>query len=174
MKKLSKKDRLLLRNQYEILSVLKPNYGYEKYIEMLEYGYEYEYNFDDIIFESMSIDNCKYVYKILNMFDFLQLSFSKLTNPIKIKEDDVIFNGFDANSNIEVGYLGYVRFLIEELNKFNFIKKIDYNSHAPMIETYDRMYSIYEKIGKKLATTPIIYLTEDELCEICFWTQNRK
>ena len=160
---LNETNRLLLMNQFKILSKLEGTNDYDNIIKILENGYEYEYNiFDNFIDPSISIEKCKYVYKILNMFDTLQSSLSRIkTN--KITENDVEFKGFDGNN--ETCYMSYSEFIIEDLKKYTYIKKNEYNSHWPMINTYDTMYNVYKIYNNDLTKS----LTEDEICEICYW-----
>jgi uncharacterized protein YfbU (UPF0304 family) len=163
---INKTNRLLLVNQFKILSILEKTDEYNDLIKILENGYKYEYN--DIYYninKSVSKEQCKYVRVILNMFDTLQISFSKLqTN--KIIEDDVIFKGFDANDNDESYLMSYTEFLIEDLNRYQFIKKIEgYNSHCPMLPTYNKMYETYKTFNKELNKD----LTENEILQICYW-----
>lgn len=64
----------------------------------------------------------------------------------------VTFLGFDGNDSIEAKMRNYVRYLIEELGRYDEIKKfsnMDYNSHSEMLPKYKRMLSLFNEIPQQ-------------------------
>lgn len=99
-----------------------------------------------------------FVVDILDMWDFLEESFDKLSDTDKARlaeaavpfGNHVRFPGFDGNYESE--YLSIARFLIDDLSRFSRFKdkKHDMNSHHPTLETYGAMYRAFEPIRKTL------------------------
>lgn len=95
---LSRKDRIILFNQYEILKRLDTDSAeqYEIYQDILAQGFEYEY--DDIgpsLFEVPQSVSEK-VYEILGMFRRMVFSFDNLEDVTGLDREDYMFRGFDA------------------------------------------------------------------------------
>src|SRR5690606_18707681 len=107
--KLTKVERWILANQYKILEHLDPDQTeyYQKMQEILEQGYELEYNWktqhlhDDVVTEEMS----HYVIKVMVMYDALQRSYARISDKEGIEEREIFFPGFDGNN--EGVYLAY-------------------------------------------------------------------
>lgn len=58
------------------------------------------------------------------------------------------FSGFDGNHETE--HMSIARFLIEKMGRFERFKGRELNSHAPMVQRYAAMNSIFEPIRVKL------------------------
>lgn len=117
---LSKKDRVFLINQYEILKALNPDYSsdYEESIEILQNGYETFYSrFDDSVYDAMSSEKSSLVFNILEIYRSVEDY--KHNNPGDEEIEGHLwsnFKGFDGNGEIE--YRAFPRFLIEKQGKF--------------------------------------------------------
>lgn len=144
---LSKKDRLLLINQYKILAALDKGEEsrYLELIDILENGYSIFYSLvDEWISEDMSEDEGRFVLDVLDLYRAVE-DVKRSTRDTKLLEHPfAVFPGFDGNN--ESKYLGFCRFLIEKQGKFQeqeqYLAKNDgMNSHMPMIDKYRRMLS---------------------------------
>lgn len=151
---LSKPERWILSNQYRILEKLYPkeakNYSEER--KAIERGYSLHYDsITQYIEEGLNKNQCDEVMDILDMYRILKSSVKKL----KIRDIKIKFPGFDGNNEGE--QLGYVRYLIEDLNRFIEIKKIsespNLNSHHQTLELYRRMLDEWDKCKNKYDPT---------------------
>jgi hypothetical protein len=147
---LSVNERLILRNQYQILSYLDPDVQnkewYERSIEILEYGYEINYK-DLFLGADCSLDSNKslFVIKVLNMYDRIaEATEDKDATPPKDADYFASFHGFDGNGESE--YIGYARFLIHKEGKFQRFRNLDLNSHLPSVAKYKKMLSIFDNL----------------------------
>jgi uncharacterized protein YfbU (UPF0304 family) len=150
---ITKKDRILLINQYRILASLNPTESdrYEELIEVLERGYKVFYSMvDDWVSEDVPVEKSILVFDILNIYRWVEdfkrgnLSQAILQHPF------TIFRGFDGNEESE--YLGFARFLIGQQGKFaeqkQYLKNNDnLNSHFPMIEKYRKMIARWKEMN---------------------------
>lgn len=146
--KLSKKDRVLLINQYRLLAVLckDEEAHYRELIGILENGYEIFYSMvDEWISDDMPIEDGRFVLNILDLYRAIE----HLKRSSKSREladhHFSFFRGFDGNNETE--YMGFCRFLIEEQGKFQeqqqyFVENDHLNSHMPMIDKYKRMLEV--------------------------------
>lgn len=143
---LTKKDRIILINQYRILAKLNPDESshYEELIEILQNGYEIFYSeMTSWIYDPMTSDKGDFVLNILNFYRFLE-NYKKNNPEDKEMSENLwsIFRGFGGNDESE--YLSFTEFLIERQNKF--IEQVKYkeetdnfNSHFPVLEKYKKM-----------------------------------
>lgn len=107
------------------------------------------------------------VVDTLDMWSFIESGYAKLS--IKQKElikkevpifgEHVVFRGFDGNYESEHCSIAY--FIVNDLNRFPLFAKRDLNSHVPMMNTYKRMFKVFEPIrvnimGGELGTSEII------------------
>lgn len=157
----SEKDRLILINQYEILS--KINNENQKYynecIEILRNGFEILYSkIAESLYDPMAIDDGKIVMDVLSIYRAIEDH--KRRNP----KDEVIINhtwghfvGFDGNN--ETNYLGLTRFLIETQGIFS--EQLEYrdrddtdffNCHFPVLGKYINMIDQWNTLKKDLST----------------------
>lgn len=148
---LSKFERLLLINQYEILSRLDPenNDIYARNIEILEQGYKAHYSdFVEWMSDDIPEEVTNEALDILNMYRELKFSYLDLDEKEKKKVDEkeLKFRGFDGNN--EGVYMNYVRFFIHKLDRFDELRDEyeDYNTHMPMLSKYRRMLNVLDSI----------------------------
>ena len=180
-KSLSMKERLILANQYEILSRLATDEDERKHFEnirdIFESGFSRYYSYATEPFsEEVSQDECEFVVDVLDLYSTLYYSW--LRNPQaheEIDEKKVLFKGFDLNDNQEIKYLVFYEFLVEKLERYSEIKDLmnagkieSFNSHGfgPSMSTLSRMIEKYKEIKKRQGFRVGIDLTLDEIKEI--------
>lgn len=149
---ISKRDRLILINQYRILAKLDKEDAdhYEELISILENGFSIFYSqLDEWISEEMPPGEGLFVLNILDLYRALE-DIKRASKDIRLLEHHYsIFLGFDGNN--ETNYMSFCRFLIEKQGKFQeqkqyLLKNDNLNSHMPMIDKYKRMLSEAEGI----------------------------
>jgi uncharacterized protein YfbU (UPF0304 family) len=124
--KLDEKDRLILINQYRILTLLDPEHTdeYEERLEILRSGYEVFYDsLDESLCKNMPKNEGQFVLDLLSLYRIVEKH--KNDNPDDIDVTNhrmATFNGFDGNYETE--YMGFVRFLINNLGRFEEQKEI--------------------------------------------------
>lgn len=135
--KLTKVERLVLANQYLILSKLSPENAeeYNRVREALEYGYETAYQdaFAARLVDELSVDECMLVIHAMDMYQGIQVAYGRLEDKARIEEQSTLFPGFDGNH--ETAYMTYARFLVEKEQRFASLKlgSDGFNSHMPMV-----------------------------------------
>ena len=152
---LTKKDRLLLFNQLEILKHLNPDEvdRYEVEQKIIANGYKYHYDelvegFDD----DRDVSISEYVFDVLQMYRSLNNSYVAL-NPEEQSQIDIKslkFRGFDGNE--EGAYYSYASFLLKDYDRYGEIYdngKVELNSHRNMIRTYDRMLETWKSFNDR-------------------------
>jgi uncharacterized protein len=154
---LNKFERLLLMNQYRILSLLDQSNAdhYNKLRDALESGYVASYQ-DDLfagMLDGLSVEQCAFVREVMNMYDALQRSYDALDDKQGIEEERTKFPGFD--SDYELPHLGYARFVVEREGKFSRLKSHspDFIGHTPMLDQYRRMYDIWRLADNRYELT---------------------
>ncbi len=160
---LKKVERWILANQYEILAKLDPKNKkeYDTIREAIEGGYKFEYErFSEFISDDeLSKEDSMWILDVLDMFSTMIRSYKELKDKSGINKTDIYFWGFDGNS--ETKKLSYVRYLIDELGRYDDLKHKDYNSHCPMSETYNNMLEKWDSFGREKYP-----LTKQELLEL--------
>ena len=99
--KLTDNERLMLANQYEIMSMLdKHSSEYNLLMsETLRAGHKWLYDqFFDSLSENLSDTDAQHVLKILGIYSDLRDSYNKLEDKSEIDEKDLNFPGFDDTS----------------------------------------------------------------------------
>jgi uncharacterized protein YfbU (UPF0304 family) len=137
---LTKKERLLLANQFRILKLLNPNDAkyYDEARKILEEGYSLEYeHLMSGFFDGLTTDQCREVLDILDMHRALKRAYDDLPDKSGIDQTHLKFNGFDGNN--ETAQMGYARFLIHDQGRWNEFAHGDLNSHYPTMVRYRRM-----------------------------------
>lgn len=142
---LSKKDRLLLINQYRILAALDKESGaqYFELIEILERGYSIFYSLiDEWVSEDMPEEEGRFVLNILDLYRAIEDIKRASKDQRILSHDYSFFHGFDGNN--ETQHMAFCRFLIETQGKFQeqkpyLLRNDNLNSHMPMINKYERM-----------------------------------
>ncbi|MBK0295839.1 YfbU family protein [Bacillus sp. S34] len=168
----SKEQRVILINQFEILKHLDPSYSdyYDNKIEILHNGYSYFY--DDIVgdlSEDFPKETSRTVLDIFELYRKLYFSYKRLSpeDQEQINERDVIFKGFDGNT--ETSYYSFANFVVLRAGKYGEIKdlieegKVDMNSHSSRINYYIDLLSRWsplrqESLGKDLTLQQIKHL----------------
>jgi uncharacterized protein YfbU (UPF0304 family) len=148
---LTRKERLMLWNQYSILEVLQPKNAehYQKLKIILERGYKLHY--PDLLLhideDDFSDKGAREVIRILGMFEVIQDSLANVGSVEGVENHMLRFAGFDGNN--EADQLGYLHFLVEQQERFKHVvaNLRDYNSHAPLLTTYRKMLGLYERLG---------------------------
>ena len=152
---LSLKERLSLVLQLRTLQKLSEDYEKEDYQNMITallHGYTLHYGdlFNEFYEKELSIDECRYVLRILEMYRGIIYSFIELERKgalKSLKEEDVMFPGFDGNDDRESSYMSYARYFVRDLGRYDEIKDRtmdDFNSHMNMCGKYDRMLEIWD------------------------------
>lgn len=162
---LSKKERLMLINQYRILSILNPDgaSSYNVRIKMLENGYSLHY---DELFgwldDGMSKEQCQEIIDILEMYRCLWHSYKKLRDKKGISKKDVRFPGFDAKEEErELNYAEFVMYSLKRYKEFHQRKRLpNHDSYRAMLGQYRAMLSVWKSLGNKKL------LTKDEIIQI--------
>ena len=151
--KLTKVERLLLANQYRILSMLEKERAdeYDALREALERGYEAVYE-DRIfldIFDGLPVEECRFGQEVMALYWTIQRSYEELPDKAGIDERHIVFRGFDGNYETE--YLAYARYVVEKEQRFPYLKlgRARFNSHMPMVEHYRRQIALWESMDKK-------------------------
>lgn len=175
--KISKVERLILANQFQLLSMEENNYISEEtannYSTILLNGYELLY--DDIFSgmdDTVSSEKCRFVLDVLDMYRHISNSYLDLleeNSNLSLTKEDIAFKGFDGNGE---GEYHFARFFIEDYNRFKDLVENKYmkiNSHSSAsISIYKRELEEYNKILNK-RDKPIRYsssLTEEEIKKI--------
>lgn len=156
---LSKKDRIVLINQYRILSYLDSNEAehYKELIDILENGYQIFYSLiDQWVSEDMPEEKGKFVLDVLSMYRAIEDFKRKNKSELVSGEYFSFFRGFDGNEETE--HMSFTRFLIEIQGKFSeqkpYLKDNDnLNSHMPTIEKYKSMLAEWNSLGKAYQLT---------------------
>lgn len=171
--KLSKAERLILANQFQLLSEQDENNEYidkkrcSQYVKILLEGYELLY--DDIFSgmdEEVSSEQCNFVLDVLSMYRIISNSFYQLPEKT-LTEEDIAFAGFDGNE--ETKEYSFLKFFINDYDRFRDLKKnkhMEENSHSRMVPRYIQQLEIYNSIIESKKGTYQPYgneLTEEEI-----------
>lgn len=171
---LSETERLILANQYQLLSMQDSNYisqeTAENYSTILLEGYELLY--EDIFLEmddTLSSERCRFALDVLSMYRVIDNSYHKLENPTSLTEQDIAFKGFDGNNEKEYSF---VKFFIKDMDRFNDLtdnEYMEFNSHSISIPRYKRQLAKYNEIiedNKKNDSINYLILDEEEIKSI--------
>lgn len=156
-------ERLILYNQYQILSILEEDEvlkkEYNHYMKVLQNGYVHDYSmFNDYIYEEMDTEDCEFVWKVLQMYRTIYSSFYALESP-SISKDEITFKGFDGNE--EPDEYAYCKFIINDLERYQ--ELLDNNPHKDL-NTHTNTKSRYKNMLDKFSAYGNKYnLTEEEL-----------
>lgn len=149
---ITKKDRLILINQYKILAKLEPEdeTHYLELISILENGYTIFYSqIDQWISDELPVEEGKFVLNILDIYRAVEDIKRSSRDKRLLEHPYSFFRGFDGNNETE--HMAFCRFLIETQGKFQeqnqyLLKNDNLNSHMPMREKYMKMLSAAEII----------------------------
>lgn len=146
---LTKVERLLLYNQYRILSALHPDEKKFSRVaeEVLLKGYRHDYkSIVEGFHDDLPVEISKEVIDVLQMYRCLHNSYLNLSNKRGISEADVKFAGFDGNK--ESGHCAYVDFFIQIYGRYKEFADVDPNSHWPNLDKYRKMMTVWKQHGQ--------------------------
>lgn len=164
---LSKKDRIILVNQYEILKFLNPDDAeyYDESIEILRFGYTpfYDEIASSVDDSEISQEKCDLVFNILNIYRIIEsyrdaiATNDEVTNHTRSK-----FRGFDGNN--ETQYMIFANFLFKQ-GKYTETSRHSngtnkFNSHMPTLHIYKSMIAKWNEFGNSFE------LEKDQILEI--------
>lgn len=153
--KLDRKERFAIANQLKILEALYPEEASHYAIQRtaFEDGYEshYEWAMESISNDVLSEEESDEVINTLDMFSALKRSVQKLDDKTGLDEYDFKFRGYDGNHPKECKLLGYARYFVIELERFQDVldgqtSHFDFNSHMEIRSVYSRMLSEWMKV----------------------------
>ena len=165
-------ERLMLANQLQILEKLdsKNAEEYQKNRDIIVHGYAVQY--DDVfseIYEEMSVDECRYVYDVLDLYRVLIRSFEDLKDKQGLTADNVKFQGFDgSNESRRLAFAEHLRkesrwteTLVGELNSHNVFTK----------SLYPKMLERFEPISQQILASHSgnWSLTADQIKKVINW-----
>ena len=143
---LTNAERLILANQYKILSLLEKDESYDRLSEQLLEGHKWLYSQSlDNVSENMPDDDAEHVLAILGIFGDLRDSYEKLEDKSGIDPHDLIFHGFDGNNESDLR--SFARALRRSDRFVETLGKEVKNSHMPTTELYERMISKWRELG---------------------------
>lgn len=140
------KDRLILKNQYTILSEVHPHERdyYLRMVEVLESGYEADYrDLTSHFSEVFRTNESSFVIDVLDMYT--QFEWAK-EQGVEIPSEHAFlfsFRGFDGNN--ELPYMSYAAFQIKPKGHWDRLKGKDLNSHMPTLERYGKMLTSWKQ-----------------------------
>jgi uncharacterized protein YfbU (UPF0304 family) len=146
---LTKSERLILLNQYEILIKLDPERAeeYGNFQTIVMSGYRPLYGELGIIGDEIEETVYREVVDILDMFRFLKSSYENLADKDGIRQQDVEFKGFDGNGS--QGHYGLVCFMIQDLGRWSEFRKYELNSHSEVLPEYRDMLARFVRVPDK-------------------------
>ena len=126
------------------------------------WGLSWEYSglFHGHVDKRQTVDE---VLDLMEMWHFIESGYDNLSkqerqnleSDVGPRGKDVRFPGFDGNNESE--QLGIAKFLVERLDRFQRFKGRDLNSHFPSIDTYRRMWPVFEPMRTTLAGGELTY-----------------
>ena len=142
--KLSKPERLNLYLRFRTLDAISPKEGWDHFAEIVKYGYESYYSsIEDMIYDEVPLEDCRFVEAVFSMFDALQWPFRRDGKDIPL---ELRMFGFDGNN--ETSLMSYAQFLRSN-NRWEHVVSggDDMNSHFPARTVYERMLEVYHAAG---------------------------
>jgi Uncharacterized conserved protein len=166
LKNLTDTERLILANQYELLSKLAES-EYEtahflRYSKQLKDGHKWLYKqIFDCISENLDDESAVFVVNVLSLHRALLNSYEQLKTKKQLKKADVTFKGFDGNNESSLMY--FVEALDDASRFSEVIENGELNSHFPMTSTYQKMLAKWKELGEKfeLSEEQILQIIED-------------
>lgn len=178
---LSKKDKLILWNQYEILKNLDTDKAeiYEGCQKALEYGIEYVYDPSYKLMEPkpklmdpISTHVLKKVRDILYMYCSLYESFKALEHKFRIEHNEKLgiileqcmFRGFNSLDDGENDYYLCAEWLIKYAKGFSAFKNCELESQQLMLYEYEQMLKrYYEYVKYEERENPVENLSAEQI-----------
>lgn len=168
--KLTRVERWILANQYRILQELseQPTKLYDQVIQILEQGYEDEYDFAAQYLRDETLPHiiAEEVKDILRMFSEFQWIRDQVT--LRDYRHEALFHfwGFDGNNNHE--YLAYASFLLERGDFRDLGMTSCANSHSDTIETYRSMVRLWKALpshGLDMTESDVLAILDGPILE---------
>jgi len=156
---LSRIERLLLANQYKILSLLREHPDdvaeYDMRLEAVEKGYRAAY--EDVLLKDIADEfnetQCLFVKEAIALYGIMQRSYDNLEDKAGIEESSIRFPGFDGND--EYTHMAYARYLVEKQGWYRSLRaEPNFDSHEPMLGRYQSQNNRWQLMGKKTNLTP--------------------
>ena len=153
---LTKVERLLLANQYLILSKLDPqDESHTRMVKALEHGYEaaIQEALSKRIFDGLPEEECHVVQDALELYGTIQRSYDALEDKAGIEEHRVEFSGFDGNH--ETAHMAYAKYLLEKEGRYPYLRLARgwANSHTEMLGRYRRQIAVWKSMDEKRELT---------------------
>ncbi|GAB7227059.1 YfbU family protein [Vibrio rotiferianus] len=161
---MSNAQRLILSNQYNLMSQLDPNNGakYKRLQTIVERGYELQMRELNKDFGCITETECREIIDIMEMYHAMQESNKMLDDEERGKVDQrrLQFLGFDIAT--EAQQVHYVRFLVDSEGLYPQFDKADhhFNSQMPMLDKYRRMLKTWRNCPRQY------HLCANELAQI--------
>jgi len=162
--KMTDAQRLILSNQYYLMSQLDPDNSlkYNRLKTIIEHGYELNMIEISQHFGCLLEEDCREIIDILEMHHAMQESYNNLPKEQQkeIEARRLQFLGFDLST--ETQRVNYVRFLIDSEGMYSHFNKADhyFNSQVPMLEKYQRMLKTWRDCPRQY------HLSPSEFCQI--------
>lgn len=155
-------QRLILSNQYKMMSMLDPDNieRYRRYQTIIERGYGLQMRELDREFSELKEDVCRTIIDIMEMHHALHVSWTNLKSPDAIEARRLAFHGFDAAT--EARYLGYVRFMVNVEGRYTHFDSgtHGFNAQTPMWEKYQRMLTVWHTCPRQY------HLSANEIAQV--------
>lgn len=151
--KLTDAERLILSNQYRIMSLLDKNEEdcWKQLSEQLRNGHAFLYDshLQMTMRPVLEEGDADFVIKVLGIYSDLSASYAELEEKGDLKEHDVRFPGFDGNDSYE----GVLLQFTEALRRDGRYRETlpagrDLNSHFTTVRGYRRVIATWEQMGE--------------------------
>ncbi|WP_426172452.1 YfbU family protein [Pseudoduganella sp. R-34] len=148
--KLTDTERLILANQYEILSKLEEDAGYARVAAQLRGGHEWLYREAfQWLFPVMPDSDAQFVVTVLDLHRALLFSFNALVDKGALTSADIAFEGFDGNDGQESTLLRFTRALGEQGRWEELLDgRVGLNSSSRTVPGYQRMIAAWKNMDK--------------------------
>ena len=150
---------MMLANQFKILQLVgQKEFGdLDEWITALENGYESQY--DSIfqhIYDELPAHRCYFVIDVLNLYRAMIFSWKRLGEPVSIDRDDLVFDGFDGNT--ETDLMSFATYYVGDLGRFKESAGPDpeepyFNSHQERSVMYGRMLDAWSRVENQYELT---------------------
>ena len=143
--------------------------SYKKDREIITRGYTIEY--EDVfteIYDEMSVEECRYVYDVLDLYRVLIRSYDELKDKEGLSPDDVKFQGFDANN--ESKRWAFAEYLKKE-GRWTETLTGYLNSHSmSTMSLYPKMLERFEPIREQILNSHSNWIiTADQIKKVINW-----
>lgn len=152
-------ERLILANQYEILSHLTPDPSLSDLARNLRDGHKWLYQ-DSLQFKpELDAATQEHVLQIMDIYHLMNISYQKLADKTGIDAKGLHFPGFDGNN--ESDEYSFANALARSGRYNELLGDAGKNSHGATTEMYTRMIGAWRKLGE-----PKFPLTKEHIASI--------